>query len=318
MPKPRPTPTVRLRRLAAEIKRLREAAGLTQEEVSERTGKDRSTLYRLESAQQRPQRATLIQLLDLYGASPEQRTELLTVLREVGQLGWMQPLRAELPPVYSDYIGFESEARTVSNYESLFIPAYSRPRPTPGLSSRAPCRTRVQKKWRPECGRGWNAKPCSLGTIHAGGGRSWMRLRSGGSLVAGSVMRSSLAPAGGGGPAQRDGSGHPIRGWRTSPECPERSSCWTSPTRSTRAWYTESLAGGLFLEDDLEIRRYILLFDHLRAAAMRPGQTLTLLAEIAEEKEVRRASRTCPMPSGVRAAGAVATVPVSRSPSFAR
>jgi Domain of unknown function (DUF5753) len=47
--------------------------------------------------------------------------------------------------------------------------------------------------------------------------------------------------------------------------------------------YTESLAGGLFPEDDLEIRRYILLFDHLRAAALRPGQTLALLAEIAEE-----------------------------------
>jgi hypothetical protein len=43
------------------------------------------------------------------------------------------------------------------------------------------------------------------------------------------------------------------------------------------------IIGGLFLEDDLEIRRYILLFDHLRAAAARPDETVTLLAEIVEE-----------------------------------
>src|ERR1019366_1922084 len=74
--------------------------------VSERTGKDRSTLYRLENAQQRPQRSTLIQLLDLYGTGPQQRADLLGLL----------------PEIYSDYISFESEARSVSNYESLFIP----------------------------------------------------------------------------------------------------------------------------------------------------------------------------------------------------
>ncbi|MGH3282824.1 MAG: helix-turn-helix transcriptional regulator, partial [Trebonia sp.] len=58
MPSQRFTPTLRHRRLAAELRRLREGAGLTQEEVSERTGKDRSTLYRVENAQQRPQRST--------------------------------------------------------------------------------------------------------------------------------------------------------------------------------------------------------------------------------------------------------------------
>lgn len=34
----------------------------------------------------------------------------------------MQPYRSELPGVYSDYIGFEDEARFISSYESLFIP----------------------------------------------------------------------------------------------------------------------------------------------------------------------------------------------------
>src|ERR1017187_2789117 len=122
MPPPRPAPSVRLRRLAAQLRDLREAKGPPQEDVPRRTGKDRSTLYRLETAQQRPQRATLIQLLDLYQAGEPRRGELLTLLREASQRGWMQHRRTELPGVYSDYIGFEEEARTISNYESLFIP----------------------------------------------------------------------------------------------------------------------------------------------------------------------------------------------------
>ena len=284
MPKPRPTPTVRLRRLAAEIKRLREAAGLTQEEVSERTGKDRSTLYRLESAQQRPQRATLIQLLDLYGASQEQRTELLTVLREAGQLGWMQPLRADLPPVYSDYIGFESEARSISNYESLYIPGllqteeYARAviRGTLPYASTEEVENRVRARLERQALLSGD-EPRQLWTImdeaavrRIVGGRPVMReqllrLHEAAALPNVTVQ---IVPY--------EAGAHPgMPGAFIVLEFPD-------PIDQSLV-YTESLAGGLFLEDDLEIRRYILLFDHLRAAAMRPGQTLTLLAEIAEE-----------------------------------
>src|SRR5260370_33352595 len=122
MPRQRSWPSVRLRRLAAQLRELRAECGMTQEEVSERTGIDRSTLYRLEAAQQRPQRSTLIQLLDLYRAEDPRRGELLTLLREAAQRGWLQQYRSELPDVYSGYISFEDEARLISNYESLFIP----------------------------------------------------------------------------------------------------------------------------------------------------------------------------------------------------
>jgi transcriptional regulator with XRE-family HTH domain len=51
--------TVRLRRLSAELLRLREAVGLTREAVSEHTELNVATLYRLETARARPQRRTL-------------------------------------------------------------------------------------------------------------------------------------------------------------------------------------------------------------------------------------------------------------------
>ncbi|RDG30021.1 helix-turn-helix domain-containing protein, partial [Streptomyces corynorhini] len=59
-------PTVRLRRLAAELSRLRNAATLTREDVAEKTGINTATLYRIEKARSRPQKRTLVALLDLY------------------------------------------------------------------------------------------------------------------------------------------------------------------------------------------------------------------------------------------------------------
>ncbi|MGH3912731.1 MAG: helix-turn-helix domain-containing protein, partial [Pseudonocardiaceae bacterium] len=51
------TPTIRLRRLAAEMRRLRESHGMVREQVSERTGMNEATIYRLETARvRRPQK----------------------------------------------------------------------------------------------------------------------------------------------------------------------------------------------------------------------------------------------------------------------
>ncbi len=49
-------PTVRLRRLAAELRQLRKFAELTREQVNEQTGINVVTLYRIETARVRPQR----------------------------------------------------------------------------------------------------------------------------------------------------------------------------------------------------------------------------------------------------------------------
>jgi transcriptional regulator with XRE-family HTH domain len=117
----RRAPTLRLRRLAAELRRLREAASLTREEVSERTRINDATLYRLESARAMPQVRTLVTLLDLYGVPQADQEELLTLLRQAGDQTWLQQF-ADLPSPYTAYITFESEAKTLINYESLLVP----------------------------------------------------------------------------------------------------------------------------------------------------------------------------------------------------
>ena len=115
-------PTVRLRRLAAELRRLRSAAQLSRENVEEQTGINEGTLYRLETARARPQRRTLMTLLDLYGADDPLRSDLLAIAQGADNQGWLRPYHSALPEEYTAYISFEAEARSVRNYESLFIP----------------------------------------------------------------------------------------------------------------------------------------------------------------------------------------------------
>lgn len=81
------TPTVRLRRLAAELRRLRSAADMSREEVSVRTGINNATLYRIETARARPQMRTLTTLLTLYGVDTEQRDYLTTLCRDAAKRG---------------------------------------------------------------------------------------------------------------------------------------------------------------------------------------------------------------------------------------
>jgi transcriptional regulator with XRE-family HTH domain len=284
MPRQRATPTVRHRRLAAELRRLRESAGLTQEDVSERTGKDRSTLYRLENAQQRPQRSTLIQLLDLYGTDQERRAELLALLREAGQRGWMQLDRSDLREIYADYISFESEARSVSDYESLFIPGllqtedYARavirgalPQATEEqVESRVTARMERQALLTRD-------NPLQLWAI--------MDEAAARRIVGGpAVMREQLArlretaalPNVTVQVIPYDAGAHPgMPGSFIVLEFPD-------PADQSLV-YIDSMAGDLFLDAGMEVRRYILIFGHLRAAALRPDKSLTLLAGIAEE-----------------------------------
>jgi hypothetical protein len=47
--------------------------------------------------------------------------------------------------------------------------------------------------------------------------------------------------------------------------------------------FAENAAGGLFLEKDEELRRYHFIFDHLRASALPPDESVAFLATRAKE-----------------------------------
>ncbi|MBF5001312.1 helix-turn-helix domain-containing protein [Nocardia sp. BSTN01] len=114
--------TVQLRRLAALLSEMREQAGISKEVVSARTGINVTTLYRIETAQARPQRRTLTAMLDLYGIGEPQRSDAVQLLMEAQKPGMSRPFEAAVSEVYAAYINFETEALSARLFQTSFIP----------------------------------------------------------------------------------------------------------------------------------------------------------------------------------------------------
>ncbi|MEO3926477.1 helix-turn-helix transcriptional regulator [Micromonosporaceae bacterium B7E4] len=278
-------PTVRLRRLAAEIRTLRHGAGLTREDVAERTHMNPATLWRLETARARPQRRTLLGLLDVYGVTdPERRLELVALAKDAGQLGWLQAYEDQLPDEYSTYISFESEAQSVRNYESLFVPgllqteAYARaliagvlPEITEDeVERRVEARLKRQDVLaRAEPLRVWVIIDESV--LHRRVGSAEVirdQLQHLAKLTKLPNITVQVLPY--------DVGAHPgmhgafaIMGF-PDPADPE-------------LVYLENRVNGLFLERDADISSYTDLFEHLRAAALNPAASVRMVSRIADQ-----------------------------------
>lgn len=279
------TPTVRLRRLAAEMRRLRESREMTREEVSERTSINEATIYRLETARvQRPQKRTLTALLDLYGVGEPHRAELLALGREGERQGWLQPYHSELPEDYTTYIGFEAEARSVSNYESLFLPGllqtedYARAVIKGGLpmASEHDVEQRVQARIERQHLLS-KSSPLRLWAIvdeaalhRQVGGPDVMRAQLVQLIKAASEPPVTLQviPYSAGAHAGMPGSFAVLD--------------FPNPA-DPAVVHIDTMAGDLFLESEADLRRYRLLFEHLRAVASSPDQSTSLLATLTDE-----------------------------------
>ena len=278
----RQTPTVRLRRLAAELRTLRASAGLTRDEVIERTGINVATLYRIEHSRVRPQTRTLRTLLDLYGAEAPQQAELVALLRDARERGWLHAYKSELPEQYTTYIGFEGEARSVWNYESLFVPGllqtedYARAviRAVLPWASRDEVERRVEVRMeRQEVLR--NDNPLDLWVImdesalrRPVGGRTVMQAQLSHLVQAAELphVTFQVIPLDVGAHAGMPGSFVFMQfGEAAIPD----------------VIYIDSMAGDLFLETEADVRRYRLVFEHLRAVAASPDDSRSLVATLA-------------------------------------
>src|ERR1700722_2188947 len=99
---PEQNPTLRARRLAAELLRRREASGMSREEVARQLEWSTSTLFRIETGRNRPQPGNVRMLLELYGVTG--------------------PERDVLPNPYEVYIGLEAGAASIRNFEPIVVP----------------------------------------------------------------------------------------------------------------------------------------------------------------------------------------------------
>ncbi|MFE0042408.1 helix-turn-helix domain-containing protein [Streptomyces albireticuli] len=116
-----PRPSVRRRRLAALLVRLREDAGKTPEEAAERIGCHRSKISRIENARLGLSLGELRDLLTFYGVDdPSYVDEVSNLARRGTDRGWVQRLGVALPS-YADYIDYEQTANYVRSYQPMLI-----------------------------------------------------------------------------------------------------------------------------------------------------------------------------------------------------
>ncbi|MFE9413913.1 helix-turn-helix domain-containing protein [Streptomyces sp. NPDC006704] len=118
-------PTVRRRRLGAELRRLREAAGLRLDDVQEHTGISAVKASRVETARTGVKPGDLDTLLTLYGVAKddtEKRGVLHALARDGARRGWWQTYADTISPAYADLISLESQARNIRTWQSTLIP----------------------------------------------------------------------------------------------------------------------------------------------------------------------------------------------------
>jgi transcriptional regulator with XRE-family HTH domain len=118
----RRAPSVRGRQLAAELRRLRDAATLTGEEAAARLGWSPSKVSRIETGQTAPSPADLRRVLDLYEVAGTQRGRLELLGQSAGQRGWWDAYADTLGPEYTALIALEAEAESVRWYSPMLVP----------------------------------------------------------------------------------------------------------------------------------------------------------------------------------------------------
>jgi transcriptional regulator with XRE-family HTH domain len=121
MPAERASP-IRRRRLAAELRRLREHAGLTGDEAAEELSWSGSKISRIETHRIGVKQADLRKLFDLYQVDDDHREELLALLGESATSSWLDSMIAGFPADYATYLYAEAEADAVWIWDPQIVP----------------------------------------------------------------------------------------------------------------------------------------------------------------------------------------------------
>lgn len=272
--------TPRSRRLGRELRKLREAKGLTGEATADIVDCSPSRISRIESGEIRPRAGDVMELLVAYGVriDEEPGTSLLDHARALREDGWWQRVGGK----YATYIAYEIEAVELKNFEPMLVPgllqteSYAREVNVMGRESdpdtidqRVAARMTRQEVLR--------RQPNPL-RMHAILSEASLRTEVGGPdvlreqldhLVAQSrlpnvtiqVLRFQA------GAHLADSSGFVLLSFEQD-EPP--------------LGYIETLAGELFLESSRDLARLSAAYDNLKMLAMSPAESVTFIKELSK------------------------------------
>ncbi len=154
------SPTVRRRRLAAELRGIRESKGKSGDAVAAAMKWSPSKISRYERARTGLRPREVERLLDYYGITGSHRDLLLGLAEDAAQKGWWEEFADTLAEDYQQFIGLEHEATSIAiwhvdvvagllqteGYARHIIGSYSRVEPVaPGMIGRL-VKVRMQRQ----------------------------------------------------------------------------------------------------------------------------------------------------------------------------
>lgn len=272
------SPTVRRRRLGLELRRLREAGGHPIDQVAEYMECSRAKISRIETGQVGVKAPELGALLDLYQVPAEAREALFTLARESRKRGWWSSYADVTDIGVGSFIGLEAAASSIRTFEQYLLPGLLQieeyawaliraAHPTADLDEidrRVAVRmTRQERLVGPDPVHLWAV--VDEAALHRRvGSRAIMRLqmeRLAEAVTAPNITLQVL-PLTTGAHAGVDGS-------LLLMSFPE-------PNDPDLA-YVEGYMGSVFLEKADDLARCTLAFDHLRATALSPDDSVTMI-----------------------------------------
>src|SRR5580658_6016498 len=247
-------PTVRRRRLGAELRRLREGHSLKLEEVAEELSLAPSTLSRIETGKAPTKSAYLMAMLDMYKVDdPGVRKVLIDMAREGHRKGWWSIYDDVLPSGFDIYVGLEAEASGLRSYETDVVH---------GLLQTTDYAVAVLRDL-------WLI--LDEGAIRRNiGGTKVMRPQLEHLIQASRWSNVTLQILG-----FESGAHAGLVGPFSILEFPERD--------DSDVAYTESVGGMIYLEKEREVRTCAEAFDRMRAAALSPAASVELIQQVLEE-----------------------------------
>ncbi|MCX4660427.1 helix-turn-helix domain-containing protein [Streptomyces uncialis] len=119
---PRSHPTARQARLGAELRKLRERAGMSGRDVGAFLGGERATVSHLESGRHGISAERLRRLVAFYGVADPEFVDVLASMAEERGAQWWSEYRGLLPPALLDVAELEHYASYLRTVQLLAVP----------------------------------------------------------------------------------------------------------------------------------------------------------------------------------------------------
>ncbi len=245
--------------LGTQLRRLREAAGVTPDRAGYEIRASRSKISRMEHGRVGFKDRDVADLLTLYGITDEQvRARMLASARHANAPGWWSKYGDLLPDWFEEYLGLEGAASVIRTFELQFvhglfqIEAYARAvtllghktAPADEIDRRVSLRLKRQEIFTsPELPQVWSVMDEAV-LRRAVGGRAVMRAQL--ERLAEVAMRFA------------------------EPELPD-------------VVYIEQLTSALYLDGREDVDHYREVMNELSTQALTPDRTARFLAEITRE-----------------------------------